>query len=36
LQADRSARTLYEQAYYRKPVTWKKVDRFVPDHAIVW
>jgi hypothetical protein len=27
---------LYERAYYRKPLAWKKVDRFVPDHAIVW
>jgi hypothetical protein len=27
---------LYERAYYRKPVTWKKVDRFVPEKTIMW
>jgi hypothetical protein len=27
---------LYERTYYRQPVKWRKVDRFVPDSTINW
>lgn len=27
---------LYERAYFREPVKWRKVNRFVPDQAISW
>jgi hypothetical protein len=27
---------LYERAYYRQPVRWRKVDRFVPQQTISW
>jgi Beta-L-arabinofuranosidase, GH127 len=27
---------LYERAYYRDAVRWRKVDRFVPEQAITW
>jgi len=27
---------LYERTYYRQPVKWRKVDRFVPEHTINW
>ena len=27
---------LYERAYYRQPVKWRKVDRFVPERTISW
>lgn len=27
---------LYERAFYRKPVAWRKVERFVPDRTISW
>jgi len=27
---------LYERAYYRQPVRWRKVDRFVPERRIDW
>jgi hypothetical protein len=27
---------LYERAYYRQPVRWRKVDRFVPEKMIQW
>jgi hypothetical protein len=27
---------LYERAYYRQPVRWRKVDRFVPQKMIEW
>jgi hypothetical protein len=27
---------LYERTYYRQPVKWRKVSRFVPDHTISW
>ena len=27
---------LYERTYYRQPVKWRKVDRFVPEREIAW
>ncbi len=27
---------LYQRAYYRQPVKWRKVDRFVPEREIAW
>lgn len=27
---------LYQRAYYRQPVKWKKVDRFIPGMTIAW
>ena len=27
---------LYQRAYYRQPVRWRKVDRFVPELEIAW
>jgi len=27
---------LYERAYYREPVRWRKVDRFVPKQIVDW
>jgi hypothetical protein len=27
---------LYERAYFRGPVQWREVDRFVPQHTIAW
>jgi len=27
---------LYERTYYRQPVRWRKVDRFVPEREIAW
>jgi hypothetical protein len=27
---------LYERTYYRQPVGWRKVDRFVPEREIAW
>jgi hypothetical protein len=27
---------LYERTYYRRPVRWRKVDRFVPTQMIDW
>lgn len=27
---------LYERSYYREPVRWRKVERFIPDQTISW
>jgi hypothetical protein len=27
---------LYARSYYREPVRWRKVDRFVPESEIAW
>jgi hypothetical protein len=27
---------LYERAYYRQPMRWRIVDRFVPESEIAW
>ena len=38
LSIDPPGRTgpLYERTYYRQPVKWRKVDRFVPEREIAW